>query len=183
MSNGDDLRAQLAGQVRVLRIIVAAVALGPAAYLGFAFATAPPDAAAGGGNALLAYAAYAMAAAAVAARFVAPTLIGTKLRRQVAAGAWPPPGGPAALATDEGKLCAVYLIRTIIAIALVEGPAFFLIFVYQQQRDPVALGAAALLILGIALHFPSPARVAEWVERESEELDEDRQLAQFRRSD
>ena len=186
MSNGDELREQLAGQVRVLRIIVAAITLGPVAYLGFVLVTAAPVAQAGGANQTLAYVAYALAAAAVAARLVAPMLIGTRLRRQIAAGTWPPPappGGPPAPTTDAGKLCAVYLIRTIIAIAILEGATFFLIFVYQQQRDPLALGAAALLTLGIALHFPSPARVIEWVERQLEKLDEDRQVEQFRRSD
>ncbi|HVX60236.1 MAG TPA: hypothetical protein VHC19_06540, partial [Pirellulales bacterium] len=68
-----------------------------------------------------------------------------------------------------------------IAVAILEGAAFFLVVAYQLERNPLALAVAIPLIIVIAAHFPTPARVAEWVERQLRRLDEDRQLEQLRR--
>ncbi|HVC99019.1 MAG TPA: hypothetical protein VND64_35470 [Pirellulales bacterium] len=186
MSTSDDLRVQFTGQVRVLQIIVAAITLGPLTYLGVVFSTAPPDQAAGEVQGMFnTFLACGMAAAAVVAWLVVPPLVTTKFRRQIAAGAWPPleqTGNPlAAPLNDAGKLSAVYHVRTIIAVAILEGATFFLVFTYQQQRDTLALGFAVLLMLMIALHFPTRARVADWVERQLVRLSDDRDAEQFRR--
>ncbi len=186
MSSGDDLREQFAGQVRVLQIIVAAVTLGPAIFLGVVLVTAAANgAAADAGKVLLTYLACGMAVAAAAARLIVPPLVAQKLRRQIAVGAWPPPSqagnSTAAPMSDAGKLAAVYIVRTIIAVALLEGAAFFLVVAYQTERNPLTLGAAVLLSAMIAAHFPTRTRVAEWVETQLSQLDEDRQAEKFRR--
>lgn len=183
MSSGEDLREQLAGQVRVLQIIVAAITLGPVIFLGVVLAM-PPGAKPGGGNISLTYLACGAAAAAVLARLVVPPLLVRGFRRQIAAGAWPPPGAgnsPAAPLSDAGKLAAVNTVRTIVSVAILEGAAFFLIVAYQTERNPLSLGPAVLLVLMIAAHFPTRGRVADWVEMQLPRLDEDRQLEQFRR--
>jgi hypothetical protein len=187
MSNSDDLRDQFAGQVRVLQIIVAAVTLGPLTYLGVVLSSAPPDQAAGEVRGMfLTYLACGMATAAVAAWLIVPLLVMTKFRRQIAAGIWPQQdqaGNPlAAPLSDAGKLCAVYTTRTVIAVAILEGAAFFLVITYQLQRDTLVLVLAVLLTLMIALHLPTQTRVAEWVEQQLVWVAGDRDAEQlFRR--
>lgn len=185
MSIGEDLREELAGQVRVLQIIVAAIAFGPLSFLGYVLSTPPPGGqAAGAGNGSLTYIACGAAVAAVVAWLVVPPLVLRNQRRQIAAGQWPSSGSgddsPAAPMSDAGKLCAAYTVRTIVAVALLEGAAFFAIVAYQTEREPLALGPAALLILMIAAHFPTRTRVAAWVEGQLQRLDEDRQMERFR---
>lgn len=182
MSNSDDVRDPFAGQVRVLQIIVAAITLGPLVFLGVVFSIPPkPEAAAD--KTLLTYLGCGLAAAAVVARLLIPPLVATRFRRQIAAGTWPPPDQAANLhATpmdDAGKLCALYTIRTIVAIAILEGAAFFLVTAYQIERNLLALGIAGVLIVTIALHLPTRARVATWVEGQLQRLNDDRQAEQF----
>ena len=186
MSISGDPRDQFAAQVRALQIIVAAVALGPVAYLGVVVSTAPPrKPAAGIGEVSFTHLACGVAAVAVVAWLVVPLLAARKFRRQIAAGTWPPPGqtaGPhAAPLSDAAKLCALYTVRTIIAVAILEGATFFLVFAYQQQRDPLALGVAVVLMAMIAAHLPTRGRVAEWIKRQLERLENDRQMEQFHR--
>lgn len=186
MSTNGDPEEQFAAQVRVLQIIVAAVTLGPLVYLGVVLSTAPPrKPAAGIGEVSFTHLACGMAAVAVVAWLVVPLFAARKFRRQIAAGAWPPPGqssGPlAAPLSDAAKLCALYTVRTIIAVAILEGATFFLVFAYQQQRDPSALGVAVVLMATIAAHLPTRSRVAEWIKRQLEQLEEDRQTQHFHR--
>ena len=183
MPDSDDWRSQIAGQVRVLQIIVAAVTMGPVVYLGVVFSIAPPLQPAGGGETLLTYLACGMAAASVAAWLLIPPLVSARFRRQIAAGTWPPSVQPAGLQgtplNDAGKLCAAYNIRTIIAVALLEGAAFFLVTAYQLERNRLALAIAALLIGMILLHMPTRDRVAGWIETQLQRLEDDRQAEQF----
>ena len=183
MSSSEDLRQQLAGQVRVLQIIVAAITLSPAIFLGVVLAT-PPGAKPAGGNVSLTYLACGAAVAAVLARLVVPSLLVRSFRRQIAAGAWPPPSqtgnSPAAPMSDAGKLAGVYTVSSIIAVAILEGAAFFLIVAFQAERHPWAASAAVLLVLMIAAHFPTRSRAAEWIETQLPRLDEDRQEQQLR---
>ena len=179
MSTSDDLRDQFAGQVRVLQIIVVAVTLGPLTYLGVVLLSAPPVQAAIEVNGMfLTYLACGMATAAVAARLIVPPLVTTRFRRQIAAGVWPPQQQAVnplmAPLSDAGKLYAVYMTRTIIAVAILEGAAFFAVFTYHQQRDILALALALLLTLLVALHLPTRDRVADWVERQLVRLADDR---------
>lgn len=182
MSTSDDVQDPFAGQVRVLQIIVGAITLGPLVFLGVVFSIPPkPEAAAD--KTLLTYLACGLAAAAVVARLLIPPLVAIRFRRQIAAGTWPPPGQAANLHAapldDAGKLCALYTIRTIIAIAILEGAAFFLVTAYQIERNLLALGIAGVLIVTIALHLPTRARVAAWVEGQLQRLNDDRQAEQF----
>lgn len=186
MSTNGDLRDQFAAQVRVLQIIVAALALGPLIYLGVARSTAPPGKpVAGVGEVSFTHLACGMAAAAAAAWLIVPPLVVLRFRRQIAVGTWPPPGqrggSPSAPLSDEQKLCALYTIRTIIAVAILEGATFFLVFAHQQHRDSLTLGVAVVLIVIIVAHLPTRGRVADWINRQLRRLGEDRQLQQFHR--
>lgn len=182
MSNSNDVQDPFAGQVRVIQFIVGAITLGPLVYLGVVFSI-PPKPEAGGDETLLTYLACGMAVASVIAWLLIPPLVTATFRRKIAAGTWPPPGQAANLhaapLNDAGKLCAAYTIRTIIAIAILEGAAFFLVTAYQIERNPLALGVAGLLIVMIALHMPTRSRVATWVDGQLQRLNDDRQAEQF----
>ncbi len=129
--------------------------MGPVAFLGYVLFLAPPGKQDGGG--FMTYVACGAAAAAVAARLFAPPLIVRSQRRQIAAGVWSPSGqtgGPLKTpTTDAGKLAAVYATRTIVAVAVLEGAAFFLVIAYQLERAPFALAGAVLLLVVIAAAF------------------------------
>ena len=46
----------------------------------------------------------------------------------------------------------------IVGAALFEGPAFFLLITYMLEHSPWSLLAAIVMILGVALHFPTQRR-------------------------
>lgn len=173
MSMSDDLREQLARQVPEMQFIAVLFALLPV-FQPFFFPSPLPaatDQACG------------MALAMVAARLIVPPLVVRSQCRQIARGAWSPDwafNGHVSPTSEAGKLTAVYGTRLFIAVALLECAASSLAGAYQIELEPLALGAAALLILLIAAHFPTHARVGEWVEWQLQQLNDDRQLEQFR---
>ena len=80
----------------------------------------------------------------------------------------------------QGNSLAFYQTRMIVGAALLEGPAFFLLIAYLIERSPWSLAAAIFMILGVAAHFPTEQRVAEWVEQQMSLLEEERQLEPIR---
>jgi hypothetical protein len=105
-------------------------------------------------------------------------------RRAIAAGRWSPPGqgGPsegqissAALQADAGKLALVYQVQLIVGAALNEGVAFFAGIAYLIEKHPIALGLAVLLLAGLVVRFPTSRRVALWIDRQQEQLIQERQ--------
>jgi len=174
MSTSDDLREQLARQVPELQFIAILFVLLPV-FQPFLFPLPllpATDQACG------------MALAMLAARLIVPPLVMRIHCRQIARGAWSPDwafNGQVSPTSDAGKLTAVYGTRLFIAVALLECAASSLVGAYQIGREPLALVVAALLILLIAAHFPTRTRVAAWVKWQLRLLDDDRQLAQFRR--
>lgn len=169
MSTSDDLREQLARQVPEMQFIAVLFVI-LLAFQPFLFPLpllATTDQACG------------MALAMVAARLIVPPLAVRSFCRRIARGAWSPDWAfnrHVSPTSDAGKLTAVYGTRLFIAVALLECAASSLAFAYQIGREPLALGAAALLILLIAAHFPTSARVGEWVEWQLRLLNDDRQL-------
>ena len=75
------------------------------------------------------------------------------------------------------RLLGLYNTRTILGGAMLEGAAFFALVTYMVERDPVGLAGAILLILGVALHFPTRSRVIRWSEEQLELLKRERQFA------
>jgi hypothetical protein len=57
----------------------------------------------------------------------------------------------------------VYQTLLIIACALCEGPGFFCLIAYLVERQPLALGGAAVAAALIAIRFPTTERVRSWV--------------------
>jgi hypothetical protein len=137
-------------------------------------------------SSILTYTALAFTAVLLPLSFVVPGLITRQNRQAIAAGKWAPPGrgGPAeqqisseALKTDAGKLAIVYQVQLIIGAAMDEGVAFFAGIAYLLEKDPIALGLALLLLVGLVVRFPTSRRVALWIDWQQEQLLRERQSA------
>ena len=77
---------------------------------------------------------------------------------------------------EAGRLAFVYQTKTIIAGALLEGCAFFLLVVHMIEGSPISLGAALALILALAMLMPTRGRIVRWIENQLELLEQERQF-------
>jgi len=59
---------------------------------------------------------------------------------------------------DAGKLAQVFVVRTIISAAILEGAAFFLLIAYLVEHSPLSVAFAVVLIVALALHIPTTAK-------------------------
>lgn len=158
--------------LRIMQIIAGALIAGVLSFAGIAtfivFGQAPVAQPGGqppvavGGSEIVMYMAMAFAAVAVVMSFVVPNLIS-------AAGV----KGIAKMAQDGtstgskelfGRLLGVAQTRMIIAMALVEGAAFFnlIAFIITKSLIPPAVVGALLLVM--AIHFPTKFKLARWLE-------------------
>lgn len=182
MSNDGGVREQWTR--RTLQYIVATFVIGQSAFLANVLWKPPGAGAGGAGNVSLTPLACGGAVAAVAALyFLLPIIVRSK-RRQLASNISPMPGLTDDLLVTElndvRKLHDLYIVRTVVAINFLLAAAFFLVVAYDKERDPLALVVAVLMTIMIAAHFPTRARIATWVERQLPQLEEDRQMEQFR---
>jgi hypothetical protein len=152
----------------------------------------PQIAAGGGDDALtrqiaLTYTAIVFTVADLLAFAIVPGLIVSKARQRIAAGTWQPPQPQGAAVSarfaqfleetgDAGKLMTVLNMRTIIAAALLESLGFFWLIVHLLTNTPLSLIAAIALIIGVALHFPTRARVTHWIEDQLRRVEQQRQF-------
>ena len=163
----------------VLRIVVAAVGAGPTIFL----IVANSSRGAGQVEPALGIVLVALLATAVPVWFVVPPLIIRNVRRQILRGAAstkPLPLPLSILFTDKdepvGRLLAAYQAATLLRVAILEGPSFYAVVLYMLHGSPLYAGVAAVLVVLIFLHFPSPSRIAAWVERQQRLIDDDRLL-------
>jgi hypothetical protein len=78
------------------------------------------------------------------------------------------PGGTSLLPADRAAWYGLYQTQLIIHLSLLQGNAFYLLIAYLLEGSPLILGAAATFIAVMALHFPSRARVDNWVDAQAE---------------
>ena len=189
---------QAAGRVLPLQIIVAALVAGCVSLLVVFLSIAPPKPPAAADNpvAMLTLVAALFAGIAVIARLVVLATIASKGRRAILEGNFREfPGGTASIPPaapprpdrgpeqpgeppgDAGNLMTLFHVRTIVGAAVLEGCAFFASIAYFLERNPLALGLAIFLILGVAAHFPTRSRMVGWVERQLQWLEQERQFA------
>jgi len=127
---------------------------------------------------VITYTAIVFACVALVVRTIVPGLIVAQGRRRIIEGTWQ--GSPTVNARfseqtgDAGKLAAVFTTRLIVAAALLEGTAFFAMIAYMLEGSPLALILAAALILGVALHFPTRARLVDWIEEQLTLIEQER---------
>lgn len=158
--------------LRIMQIIAGALIAGVLSFAGVAsfivFGQAPAaqpggqPPAAPNGSEIIMYLAMAFAAVAVVLSFVVSNLISAAGVKGVAKMAQDGTStGPKEL---FGRLLAVAQTKMIVAMALVEGAAFFnlIAFIMTKSMVPPALVGALLLVM--AIHFPTKFKLARWLE-------------------
>ncbi len=169
--------ADAAKQARILQIIVAALVMGCFIFLlttlSIGRAVKPP---AQPIPLPLAWIACGVLAVEAIAWMVVMQIITAKARRVIVnAGA-----KPAAAASQDTEhrdallLLPVYQTKTIVSAAMFEGLGFFGTIAYLVEGNPIALGLAVLMIVGVAAHFPTQGRIVGWVERQLEAVEVER---------
>ncbi len=159
--------------LRIMQIIACALIAGVLSFAGVAsfivFGQAPaaqpgvqPPAAAQNGSEIIMYLAMAFAAGAVVMSFVMSKLVS-------AAGV----KGVAKMARDGtstgskelfGRLLGVAQTKMIIAMALVEGAAFFNLIAFIITKSLIAPAVVGALLCVMAIHFPTKFKLARWLE-------------------
>ena len=76
--------------------------------------------------------------------------------------------------TLVSPLFMTYQTKTIIGCALLEGVAFFQAIAYFLEGQQICLLLAIAFMAGIALHFPTRARVERWIERQTELIEQEK---------
>jgi hypothetical protein len=173
----------LAGLVRTLQIIVAALTSGCITFLAIVLVVVgvpglpdvPP---------ILTWIAAAIAATMVMARLVVPAIFVARARRKIRQGAFKAPMGKFpvvssdSVATDSAvnALAQVFLSKTILAAAILEGAVFLLLVAYLVEHAPMSLMLAVLLIVALALHLPTYSQVEGWIQDQTRLLREEQAL-------
>ena len=161
----------VAGFTRTTQIIIFALCAGVATYLAVAIAVRDAERDAGP----LPVAGIAMAVCCGAAALVLPPFINNQQREALARRVDPQTGRP--IDGDDATLVlGNWQVRKIIRGALLEGAAFFNVFVYQTGGPDYSLGIALLLLAGLASLFPMRRLVEDWLDSELRTINELRQL-------
>ncbi len=173
--------------VRVMQIIVGALALGCVFFLVIVLMIPRPAAEqAGEAGPLLSYVAFAFLVAAIVARSVVPGVVVRTGRRSIARGTFristveetASQARREALEQmgDAGRLLVLFQTKTIIATAILEGATFFLLIAYMMEHYAPVLVIAVAMITAIAAHMPTSRGVVHWIEDQLRLLREERSL-------
>ena len=172
----DDWRSEIGRQVFTIQIIVAGLTAGCLGFMAiavFLVQTGPARAADPASTPIVTYMALGFAGMALVMRMIVPKIIEVAARKRIADGTWQMPTTAQGQTQtsqlverlgDVGKLLVVLTTRTVVGGAILEGSAFFALVAYMIEKSPLALAAAIVLILGLALHFPTRSRAAHWIE-------------------
>jgi hypothetical protein len=161
-------------QVRTMQIIVVALTMGLVFFLAGVSVVLPGNLnLAHNGLPLITLIGLGFAGAVLVAREIVVRTITASGRRTILR------GDSGQRSTDSSgsaaqQLVALYQTRMMVGAACTEGPAFFLLIAYMLERSPWALGAALLLIIGVAAHFPTQQRVTAFVQRQLSLMEEER---------
>jgi hypothetical protein len=175
-------------RLRVIQIIVGALIAGVLVFTGFVLVRGPDNQAPipNGQAPILSYAAFGVFAAALLIWAIVPNGLAGREVAKIATGTWTAPTGqtisPDAFGTDLAKLFAVLQTKTIIAGALLEGPAFMADGAYMIERQLPTLGVVACAVLLMLITFPTRKRVQQWLEKQQKYIDESRQFGESSKS-
>ena len=154
--------------LRTMQIIASALIAGVlmfggvASFLVFGNAQAAQPGAGPNGSNLLIYLSSAMAAMQVVLSIVVPNLVSASGVKDVAKMAQDGTStGPKELI---GRLMGVAQTRMIIAMALVEGAAFFCLISFISTKSIIPAAVVAGLLMVMAIHFPTKMKLANWLE-------------------
>jgi hypothetical protein len=175
----EDQQQHLKTLTRALQIIVLAMAGGVFAFAVVAIligAQQRPD------EPFVTYVAAAFAGVAFVAWAAIPGVIVSRGRQAIVAGQTMQintkmPGS--AEAGDVGSLVNLYLQRTIIAVAILEGGAFFNLVAYLLEGRVLSLIVTGVLLVLILMHVPWQTKVADWVQSELTTIEQLRQMLTY----
>lgn len=157
----------LAARVRVLQIIVGALAMGVGSFLAISFVIWNRPAQGQNRDVLpiLTFASFGMLAMAAVGSFVLPRIIlATARKKMIEEGV-----------TQDGMLVALQT-KTIVGCAMLEGAAFASILAFGMEGNPICLAGAVVMLLGILVHMPTLSRVENWLETQTRQIELERQL-------
>ena len=173
--------AELARPVRVLQTIVGALILGLVAWLvvaHFVGPTARRDGRQPPAKPVITYLAAAYGAVTLVAALVVPPVLAGAGRRKIAAGTFTvvqPGRGDAGSSEallertgDAGRLCYVLFPVTIVGAAVLESGGLLAGVAYLLEGESLAVGVAVVLLLALAMRFPTQARVEQWIDEQLE---------------
>ena len=167
-------RPELEGVTRVCQIIVFALAMGISSFAVVAImqglSREPDD------TRMLTLMACGLSLVALVASAIVPRMIVAGQRRRLAAAAGPLTALPSETSDQEQPLAGLFQTKTIVGAALFEGAAFFALFAFLAESQPLALAAAGVMLLGVLSHFPVRGRVETWFEQQQRLFREERQL-------
>jgi hypothetical protein len=116
-------------------------------------------------------------------RTVVPGIFVARSRQKIRDGTWTGPrvnplsaDGDLPPDSDTIKLAQVFITRTILSAAILEGAVFLLLVAYLVERSPFSLAFAIILLLALAAHFPTKSYCAGWVAEQARLLEEERML-------
>jgi hypothetical protein len=169
-----DFDAALDQRIRTMRIIIFALVNGVVIFMIIAILQRasghfgePRD------TVLISSIALAVGVGLFVANLVVPNLVAAGARRQIARGQ-SPLVTPSPIPGDVGALVAVFQTRLILAAALLEGGSFFLLIAYLIEGQIYTLLGAIVLVVFLALRFPTRTGVERWLEEQQELLRQDR---------
>lgn len=165
--NQSNNQQSLAARVRVMQIIVGALAMGVATFLGISFQIwqAPAPGQKKDLLPVLTFTSYGMLTMAIIGSFVLPRVIMTNWRKKMLAEG----------VSDDALLAALQT-KTIVGCALLEGAAFASIMAYGMEGTALCLAGAVVMLIGILMHMPTVSRVQNWLEGEKRQIELERQL-------
>jgi hypothetical protein len=192
MFNADDEQAVIAETARICQVLVGSLMAGVIVFLTITTIISTGDggaknpvagAAAGKNQPLLTYLAAGFSGSAVVLSFILPGLMVAQSRKRLAqeneagladARTGVPDTSVRAL-NEFSNLAMLYRTQLIVGSALAEGAAFFAIIAYLLEQQPIALAMALVALGAIAVRFPTPGRISDWIERQREQVLIDRQ--------
>jgi hypothetical protein len=171
MSQPESPDQGLAAKMLTLRIIIGALVAGAVTFLVIAFVMRGVGLYAGSQTKpVLTYTGIGLGVVMLLAHIFVPHRMVTAGRQRLAQRT--EPAGPA---DEVNLLWGLYQNQTIVAAALLESAAFFLIIAYLLEGDPWSLPLwPLLLIAGMAMLFPTQLGVDNWIKEQRQRLRQER---------
>jgi hypothetical protein len=156
----------LDGDVRGMQIIAVALMAGVLLFFGIVLVTTQGNVFGTQRPELITIIAAGFGILAIVNHLIIPAIIAGAHLKQISAAGFSELGD----AAKTELICGVYRIQLIIALALLEGAAFFNLIALMIEHSAVALSAVILLLGLMTLRFPTRDKVSFWVQDKLREL-------------
>lgn len=153
-------------QLRVMQIIAVALMMGVLMFFGVVLVSTKGEVFGQNGPSFLTMFAAAFAGVMVVSHIVVPLMV-ARSQLKIATGQAP---ADQTVESRTSSLAAVFQVQLIIALALLEGAAFFNLIVLMTDKHVMSTVLVACLILLMVLKFPTRTKVSWWVQNRLSEL-------------